>query len=287
MLHSSASKNRIFAVGAGVNLLMFFVKLYIGLSVNSVAIYTDALNCLADCAVCITSAIGFHLISAKHGRDYPFGKGKIEELLSLIIGAVIVVTGGAFAYVSLERLMYPAPVWYSTLYASIIAATAAVKLLLALFFKAAAKRNGSEIIKSISTDSVLDFFVTLCTLISFTLAEKLNFSVDGLAGLIISAILIIQGIKSISDTAKKLIGKRNDAICGKAKALIEADSEVKAVTDIQCHSYGDVKIFNTVIDTECETADEIRKLSARLNEALQNEINSTLYISLGGKNGKE
>lgn len=287
MLNLSSSKNKIFAVGAGVNLIMFFVKLYIGLSVNSVAIYTDALNCLGDFAVCIASAIGFSLISAKHGRDYPFGKGKIEELLSLIIGSVIVVTGGAFAYVSLERFMYPAPVWYSSLYAGIIAATAAVKLLLALFFRAAARRNGSDVIRGISTDSVLDFFVTLCTLISFTLAEKLDFFVDGLAGLIISIILVVQGIKSTADAAKKLIGRRDDTVCSKAKALIEADSEIKEVRDIQCHSYGEAKIINAVIDTKCETAYEIHKLSSRLNEALQKEMNSTLYICLGGKNEKE
>lgn len=285
MTNSSSAKNRIIAVGAGaaINLLLFFVKLFIGLSVNSVAIYTDALNSIADCGVCIAAAIGFGLIGSGATKNYPFGKGKGEELLSLLISAVITVTGGAFACVSAERLMYPSPVWYSSLYAVIIATTAAVKLLLAFFFKAFEKKHGSDVIKGISADSTLDFFITLCTLISFTLSEKLNFSVDGLAGLLISAILIIQGIKSASDTVKKLAGRRNDNLCVTAKNLIEADGDVESVTEIQCHSYGETKIFNAVISTKCETADEINKLHARLESALQKEMNSALFISFGGK----
>ena len=288
MTYSIAAKNRIIAVGVGaiINLLMFFIKLFVGLSVNSVAIYTDAVNSFADCGVCIAAAIGFGLIGSGSTKNYPFGKGKGEDLLSLLISAVITVTGCAFAYVSAERLMYPAPVWYSSLYAVIIAATAAVKLLLAFFFKAFEKKHGSDVIKGISADSTLDFFITLCTLGSFTLSEKISFSVDGLAGLLISAILIIQGIKSAAGTVKKLIGKRDDKLCTAAKTLIEADSGVESVTDIQCHCYGEIKIFNAVINTNCETADEINRLLTRLDNTLQKEMNSALYISLGGKNEK-
>lgn len=280
MIHLSASKNRTVAVGivAAINLLLFFVKLFVGLSVNSIAIYTDALNSLADCGVCITAAIGFGLIGTGVSRNYPFGKGKGEELLGLLISAVIVVTGCAFAYASTERLMYPVPVWYSSLYAAIIAATAAVKLLLAFFIRVFEKKHGSDVIKGISADSTLDFFITLCTLISFTLTDKFSFSVDGLAGLLISAVLIIQGVISAANTVKKLVGKHDSKLCNKAKALIETDSEIESVTDIRCHSYGEIKVFNAVVTTKSKTADELSKLQERLDDALQKEMNSSLYI---------
>ncbi len=285
MTHSSHEKNRIIAVGAGagINLLMFFVKLYIGLSVNSVAIYTDALNSFADCGICLAAAIGFCIISRGKSPKYPFGTGKSEELLTLLVSAVITVTGCAFAYVSVERLMYPVPVWYSSLYAAIIAATAAVKLALAFLFKAFEKKQSSDVIRGISADSALDFFITLCTLISFTLSQRLSFSVDGLAGLIISSVLIVQGIKTAADTVKKLTGRRNNTLCEKAERIIAADPEIKSVRDIQCHCYGETKIFNAVIEARCETADELLSLSQRLENAMQKEITCTLYIRFGGK----
>lgn len=282
MTHSSSSKNRIFAaaIGLAVNLLLFFTKLYIGLSVNSIAIYTDALNSLADSAVCIAAIIGFYLISAKASKNYPFGTGKAEDLLSLVISSVIVVTGGAFAFISLERLMYPMPVWFSTLYAVIIAATAAVKLLLAFYFKAISKKQSSNAIKGIAADSVLDFFITLCTLISFTLSEKVNFSVDGVAGMIISIVLIIQGIKMTVDVCKKLTGRRDDIICENAKTLLEEDGNI-VITQIQCHSYGDIKIFTADVSAKYETAAEIAGITHKLEEKLNKEYQSKLYINFG------
>lgn len=284
---SSTAKNRILtaAVGVGVNLLLFFTKLYIGLSVNSIAIYTDALNSLTDSAVCVVAIIGFYMISAGANEKYPFGKGKSEELLNLLISAVVAAAGFAFAYASLERLMYPVPVWYSSLYAGIIAATAGVKLLMVFFFGAVSKKHGSVAIKGIAADSLLDFFITLCTLISFTLSSKLSFSLDGIAGMTISIILIIQGIKMTVAACKNLIGRRDSTICEKAKIIIEADEGVEKVSSIQCHSYGETKIFTADITPKCETAVEITGLYKRLEEKFKTE-NSEIYLSFGGKNEK-
>lgn len=276
---SKSSKNRIFAVSAGaaVNLLLFFIKLYIGLSVNSVAIYTDALNSLADCAVCIAAAIGFYLISSKPSQKYPFGTGRNEDLLNLLIASVIAVTGFAFAYTSLERLMYPVPVWYSSLYAVIIAATAAIKLMLVFFFRAISKKHGSQTVKGIETDSLLDFFITLCTLISFTLSEKVSFSLDGAAGIIISLILIIQGIKTAVSVCRKIAGRRDDELCEKAKAFIK-ENGIECI-DIQCHEYGDIKVFTADINAETEEA-------LLLSQKFEREMNCKLYLKFGGKNEK-
>ena len=273
---TKTSKIRILAVSAGaaVNLILFFAKLYIGLSVNSVAIYTDAVNSLADCAVCIAAAVGFYLISSKPSKKYPFGTGRSEDLLNLLISSVITATGFAFAYSSLERLMYPVPVWYSSLYAVIIASTAAVKLALVFLFKAVSKKHGSQTVKGIETDSLLDFFITLCTLISFTLSEKVNFSVDGAAGMIISIVLIVQGIGMVISVCKKIAGRRDDALCEKAKAAIEK-SGIEC-TDIQCHSYGDIKVFTADIRAEEKDIYEI-------TQEFEKETGFRLYVNFGGK----
>lgn len=275
---NKTSKNRIIAVSAGaaVNLLLFFVKLYTGLSVNSIAIYTDALNSLADSAVCIAAAIGFYLITSKPSKKYPFGTGRSEDLLNLVISSVIIITGCAFAYASLERLMYPVPIWYSSLYAVIIAATAAIKLILVFFFRVVSKKHGSQTVKGIETDSLLDFFITLCTLISFTLSEKVSFTLDGAAGIIISLILIVQGIKMAVAVCKKIAGRRDDKLCEKAKAFIEENGIF--CTDIQCHSYGEVKVFTA--DISAESKADIPMLLQKF----EREMNCKLYLKLGGKN---
>lgn len=275
------SKNKITAavIGASVNLILFFVKLYIGLSTNSVAIYADALNSMADSAVCIIAVIGFCLISEKPSEKYPFGFGKAEELLDLIVSVVILVTGGVFAFVSLERLFYPVPVWYSELYAVIVAATAAVKLALALYFRSAAKKSQAGIIKGLGTDSLLDFFITLCTLVSFTLSAKADFSVDGFAGIIISILLLIEGIKMTVSAVKTLIGKNNSDECEKIKAAVESDSAVEAVHGVSCITFGEARVYTAEIGINCSSAKEVSDLVERLESAVERE-NIKLYLKI-------
>lgn len=282
MAVSHASKNKIISasVGAGVNLILFIIKLYIGLSTNSIAIYADALGSVADFAVCTAAVIGFSVFTAKESENFPFGLGKIEDLLNLIISAVILITGGAFVYISLERLLYPVPVWYSQLYSVLIAATAAVKLGLAFFFKAMFKKTGAPTVKSLQTDSVLDFFITLCTLVSFTLSAKTSFSVDGLAGIIIGFVLAAEGFKMTVSSASQMLGKNDTEECRKMKTLIEADNAVDAVRSIQCHRYGEISVFTAEISADCENADEFSALSQRLNSL---QKNAKIYLRIGGK----
>lgn len=275
---SYSLKNKIIAVsvGAGVNLLLFIVKLYIGLSTNSIAIYADALGSVADCAVCVAAIVGFFVLNAGKSESFPFGLGKIEDLLNLIISAVILITGGAFVYISLERLLYPVPVWYSQLYSALIAATAAVKLALAFFFKYEFKKTNAPTIKNLQTDSMLDFFITLCTLVSFTLSAKTEFSVDGLAGIIIGDILAAEGLKMTVSSAAQILGKNDIAECEKIKEMIEADGAVDAVHSVQCHKYGEISVFTA----EISASGEIAQLSQRLNSVNEN---IKIYLRTGGK----
>lgn len=282
MAVSHASKNKITAAsfGAGINLVLFIAKLYIGLSTNSIAIYADALGSIADFAVCAAAIVGFCMLKTDKNESFPFGLGKIEDLLNLIISAVILITGAAFVYISFERLLYPVPVWYSQLYSVLIAATAAVKLGLAFFYKAMLKKTGASTIKNLQTDSMLDFFITLCTLVSFTLSAKTSFSVDGLAGVIIGIILAAEGLKMTFASAAQIIGKNDRAECEKMKALIETDDAVDAVRSIQCHRYGETAVFTAEITAACESAEEISALSQRLNSL---QSNAKIYLKLGGK----
>lgn len=282
--HSSRNKITAVAVGAGINLILFVVKLYIGLSTNSIAIYADALGSVADSAVCFASIIGFAMLNAPKNENFPFGLGKVEDLLNLIISAVILITGGSFVYISLERLLYPMPVWYSQLYSVLIAATAAVKLALAFFFGLMFKKTGTPTLKSFQADSILDFFITLCTLVSFTLSAKTDFSVDGLAGIIIGMILVAEGFKPFSASAAQILGKNNAAECKKIKKLIESDDTVDTVHSVQCHKYGEISVFTADISVSCNNAKEVAALSQRLNSLNQNK---KIYLKICGEENEK
>ena len=268
--------------GICVNLCLFMVKLYVGISTNSISIYVDSLNNALDSVVCIIALVGFWL-SVRTSPKYPFGLGRAEDLTGFITAVVIVGTGFGFGYVSLERTLYPAPVWFSVRYAVIIAVTAVVKLLLGAYYKFKDRRHPSPVLKGLFTDSVLDFFITLSTLISFTLTRVAGVPVDGYFGIAIRAVLLISGAKSCVSSFACILGKRETEDCDRAQALLTAQPGVTGVANVQCHRYGRHLAFTADITTDQMTVEAVAQLQEGLRALLQTEMGAdfTAAISPG------
>lgn len=253
------------AAGCAVNFILFFVKLYTGLSTNSISIYADAINNGLDSLDCVAALAGISVLAVKVSERYPFGLGRAQNITDFIISLSVAFTGLYFGYVSLERLMYPVPVWYSVRYAVLIAATAAVKLALGIFYYVFSKRVPTYTIKALVTDSILDFFITLSTLVSFTLSEKVGYSVDGAAGIIIAVVLTVHGVKMVVETFTALLGRNDESRCREAEEILA--EEAINVQSIACHLYGDKAVFTAVPSediTHTQQSAATNKIKSRL-----------------------
>ena len=205
----SVKKNKtlliVLAVGVACNLALFFTKLYIGLSVNSVCIWSDAVNNLADSLSCALS-LSFLAVTARVSRDrLPFVADKAQQLLSFVLAIVVLIVGFSFAYSSLERFMYPTPIWFQMKYFYVLLATALAKLAMFFFYRAFAKKTRSSVLRVMQQDSVLDFFITLTTLISFVLTQYVDFAVDAVFGLLISALICFNAARMIRSAVTALL----------------------------------------------------------------------------------
>lgn len=193
-------------VGTSVNLILFFMKLYVSLSSNSISIWSDAVNNLADCLSCLLSAVCM-LVSIKFIKSgLSFVVGRVERLLSLLLSLAVAFVGLSFAYSSLERFMYPTPIWFSVKFAVMIAVTAIGKLLLFVFYGVQEKKSDSSVIKVMKADSMLDFFITLTTLVSFTLTRYTEFAIDAVFGLAISIFITVGAIKMLKEAICGVLG---------------------------------------------------------------------------------
>lgn len=193
------------AFGSAVNLILFFVKLYVGLSANSISIFSDSMNNLFDFLSCVLGAVCMSYALWLKERKMPFSAEKIQQLVSFVLSVAVVAVGFSFAYSSAERLMYPTPVWFSLRYFFIIIATALAKLLLYFFFWHQNKKLKSSVIKVMKTDSLTDFFVTAVVLVSFAVTRITDFSADAFAGIIISVFIIIQSVKLLKESVCGLL----------------------------------------------------------------------------------
>ena len=92
-------------LGIICNLVLFAVKLVIGLMVNAIAIMSDAFNNLTDSFSSIVSIISAKLSNKKPDKDHPFGHGRIEYIATLIVAFVIILVGFELFTTSGEKLL--------------------------------------------------------------------------------------------------------------------------------------------------------------------------------------
>lgn len=192
-----------FIIAVLLNFVLFLVKLYIGISSGLLSVYCDAINNLGDTFSCLAGVVGFLLIR-KIGQ---MKSDRVQSLFSFVIGLVITVTGAYFVYNGIQRLFYPTPVSYSAKYAVMICVTVIVKAGMGIMFRLFNKNNESSLLHSMMTDSFLDCFITITTLLSLFLSPRMNFAIDGVFAVITGAIITVSAVKNLIEYARKLINE--------------------------------------------------------------------------------
>ena len=182
------------AAAFALNVALFSVKLYVGLCANSISIYSDAVNNMFDSLSGLAAFICFAALLSSSSEGTRAIIKKAEQFFSFVMSVIILLTGLYFAYNSLERLFYPTPISYLTRYLVMLTVTVAVKFVMFFAYRGVYRITGSPIIKVMAADSILDCFITLATVMSLTVSQYVEFAVDAVFGLVISAVLITSAV---------------------------------------------------------------------------------------------
>jgi divalent metal cation (Fe/Co/Zn/Cd) transporter len=187
--------------GITVNFLLFLVKLYIGISANSLPIYCDAINNLGDTFSCVIGLLGFFLIKKLDETK----SLRAQSLCTFIISLVIAVSGIYFVYNGIERTIYPLPINYTHKYVYAISATILVKIIMGIVYHLFNKKQKSSVLSALVLDSFLDCFVTAFALMSLVLVTKINFAADGVFAIVTGLIITVSAVKNLINETKYLI----------------------------------------------------------------------------------
>lgn len=259
-----------------VNLLLFVVKLYIGIKTNSLCVYTDSINNLFDTLSAILAFGSAVFITKNATQKHPFGFGRVEYILELVMSLIITLSGVYFAYTSLSRLSMPTPIWFYFNFAIILAISCLIKLVLALVFLKLYKKNGSVIFKTIMLDSFLDCCVTLVALISFSLSNTTGIVIDGFLGLAISIMITVSGVKLVLSSVSKLVGSKDENEINSIKDTIKDIDENIEIKDIIINDYG---VNSKVIILCAKTKlDNTLTLQNQIKNIMENDCYKKVYI---------
>lgn len=228
------------------NILLFTIKIIIGLTVNSIAICADAVNNLADSGSSIITLIGFKMAEKPADAEHPYGHARIEYIAGLIVSFIVTLIGGQLLITSVKKILTPEPSQYNLLTVVILVIAVIIKLLQYFFYKRIAGIINSVSLKASSIDSLTDSAATFVVFIGLLIGKLTGFNIDGYLGTAVSLFIIYSGLMLIIQTANPLLGNPPD------KKLVETITDkilsydgVVDMHDLILHSYGPGICFAT------------------------------------------
>ncbi len=233
--------------GIVTNLILFILKLLIGLASGSISIIADAMNNLADSGSSILTIVGFKLSSKPADEDHPYGHARMEYLTGLGISVLIIIIGFEFLTSSAKKIFSPEIPDFRIITFVILGISIIGKILQALFYRKVGKLIKSDTLLAAFTDSFNDVISTLAVLISTLITFFFGIVLDGFIGLAVSLFILFSGIKLVIETANPLIGTAPEReLVEKISEKIRTYDIVLGIHDLVVHSYGAEKCFASV-----------------------------------------
>lgn len=226
-------------VGIICNVILFLIKLVVGIVINSVSVMADAFNNLSDATSSIISLIGVKLAGRPADKEHPFGHGRIEYIAALAVSFLIIQVGLTLFKNSFAKILNPEAIVFNPFLIGILFISIFTKVWLMLFNRRLGKLINSTVMLATAADSMGDVLVTSVTVVSTTVAGLTGWQIDGYMGLIVSIFVVIAGIRIAKDTLEPLLGQAVDREVYKSITnLVESYPHIVGTHDLIIHSYG-------------------------------------------------
>lgn len=262
-------------VGILCNVLLFSVKLLIGMILNSISVTADAFNNLSDAGSSIISLVGVKMAGKPADADHPFGHGRIEYIAALIVSFLVIQVGFSFLKDSVGKVFLPEEMSFHLVSVLILAFSIGIKLWLGLFNKALGTRINSKVMMAAATDSIGDVITTGATIVSILIFHFFSLNIDGIIGVLVACVVIWAGIGIARDTLAPLIGTGADPVLyQEIISMVEGYPGIVGSHDLIVHNYGPGRSMASIhaevpresnIEDSHETIDRIeREVSKKL-----------------------
>lgn len=229
------------------NFLMATAKIVIGLIFGALSIVTDGAETFADTTSSIITIMSYRLSRKPADKKHPFGYQRAEYIAGLILSVIILTTGFIFFVTAIQRIITPTEVTFSKIAVIILVVSLLMKLFQSLFYRSASKLIKSQTLKANSIDSLNDTISTVFVLAGYLIFYFTGKNLDGWFSLIVSLIIIFNGIKLIKEASSPLIGERLDPkLVEKIKERIMVSDKILGFHDLYIHSYGSGRKFVSV-----------------------------------------
>lgn len=221
------------------NIILFALKLFVGIITGSIAITADAMNNLSDASSSIVMLIGFKLSEKPADSEHPYGHARFEYLSGLVVAAMTLIIGFELAKTSVEKIFSPSPVLFTVPAAIILVASVIVKLWMFLFNRKLGKLINSSALAATAIDSRNDAISTSAVILSAIIALLADVQLDSYIGLAVALFILYSGVKLAKETISPLLGENAPPELRQAIIdILKSEEKVLGYHDLMVHDYG-------------------------------------------------
>ncbi|MBI9015762.1 MAG: cation transporter [Phycisphaerae bacterium] len=258
-----------------INLVLFIIKLIIGLVLNSVSLVADAIHTLSDCGSSIVVLIGFKASCKPGDREHPFGHGQAEHIAGLIVAITLIVAGIELFKSSTMRIIHPvATAHVSFLVLVIMIGTIIAKELMGRFAIELGNAMDSQALKADGWHHRSDAISTVFVVIAIWCSNKGYGWVDGVAGLVVAGIVVQCGYKLAKQAIHPLLGQRPSMqVIEEIDKIANGVPGVQAVHDVIVHQYGQTRMISLHIEVQSQlSAMDLHDIAENVERELARQL---------------
>lgn len=221
------------------NVLLFILKFALGMLTGSVSVIADAFNNLSDSISNIISLVGVKMANKPADEDHPFGHGRMEYIVALIVAFLVVEVGLSFLKESFDKIVNPKEISFQWIAVIGLLLSIGIKLWMGNFNRILGKKIHSKVMEATATDAIGDVLATFVTLLSMLIFHIFKINLDGYAGLVVALFIMWAGIGIVRETIEPLLGTAVDPqVYRQITEFVEGYEGICGTHDLIVHNYG-------------------------------------------------
>jgi len=258
-------------------LILFVVKIILGIMADSVSVVADAFHLLSHLANSIILVASFIIASRPATEKTPFGHGRMEHIAPLVMSIFLIVTGVQVGEAAVHQIADPHEVHYWSALPWILGATIVVKQFMYQFIRYLGKRIHSHAILTNASHQLIEAVITLAVIAGLIAGHAFHApAIDGYLGAAVALWLMYLGVMHAREALVPLLGQApGPDMIERIRKIAEEVDGVEGVHEIIVHDYGSFSMVSL-------HAEMPEKLSTRQMHGAAERVERRLMKEFGG-----
>ena len=266
-------------VGIFCNVLLFLMKITIGMMIHSISVIADAFNNLSDAGSSIISFIGVKIASKPADKEHPFGHGRMEYIAALVVAFLVLQVGFTFFKDAVGKIKHPQEIEFNLVSVIVLLLSIGIKLWLGMFNKKLGTRIHSNVMLATAADAMGDVITTSATVVSLLVFQFSGWNIDGIVGIGVSLVVMWAGVGIAKDTLEPLLGQAvSKDVYEEITKFVESHEGILGTHDLIVHNYGPGR---SMASLHAEVANDVDiEVSHEIIDRIEREATKELGVFL-------